>query len=171
MMLVQLGQPRASDDVVALLLACHGRIRTFLGMAGRLATTQASGREIGEAAGQISRYFADAFPLHVADEDRSIAPRLARDAAVAEVLAAMQRDHAAHAPGIASLVALCGVLERDPSQRPALARELGAAAAALAAELDAHLALEEHAIFPAILRLPRGEQEAIRSEIRTRRRP
>ena len=41
----------------------------------------------------------------------------------------------------------------------------------MTAELEAHLALEERAIFPAILRLPEAEQEAIRHEIRARRQP
>jgi iron-sulfur cluster repair protein YtfE (RIC family) len=170
-MLVRLGQPRGSEGVVALLVACHERIRTFLGMARLLATAQATGREIAEAAGQIRRYFAEAFPLHTADEDDSIAPRLARDASAAPALAVMRRDHDAHAPRIASLVQLCAAAERDPDRLPAIARELGAAAAALTAELEVHLALEERAIFPAILRLPEAEQEAIRREIRARRRP
>ena len=42
-------------------------------------------------------------------------------------------------------------------------------AALLATELEAHLELEERAIFPALRRLPEQVREAIRGAIRARR--
>jgi iron-sulfur cluster repair protein YtfE (RIC family) len=47
--------------------------------------------------------------------------------------------------------------------------ELARVAALLATELEAHLELEERAIFPALRRLPEQVREAIRGAIRARR--
>jgi len=39
-MYVQIGVPKEPSDIVDLLLECHERIRTFVGLAGRLANTR-----------------------------------------------------------------------------------------------------------------------------------
>jgi hypothetical protein len=39
-MLVQIGQRRTTEDVVALLEECHQRIRSFLSLARQLATSE-----------------------------------------------------------------------------------------------------------------------------------
>ncbi|HSN25240.1 MAG TPA: hemerythrin domain-containing protein [Kofleriaceae bacterium] len=150
-MLVKLGSRAASEDVVDLLLACHERIRSFIAMARRIA---AAGGDAREAAGQVRRYFAEAFPLHVADEE--------------ELLALPQRihdDHVTHAPAIEKLVALCAAIEQGGS----VPAELAPLAERLERELAEHLAIEERDVFPAIRQLPESERARIRDAIRARR--
>ncbi|MGE5185042.1 MAG: hemerythrin domain-containing protein, partial [Acidobacteriota bacterium] len=102
-MLHTLGKRAASEDVVDLLVECHGRIRKFLGFARALADKpEAPAGEVRAVAGQIRRYFAVALPLHIADEEEAIMPRLAAASDdVTRALAAMHREHAAHAGEIA----------------------------------------------------------------------
>src|SRR6478752_10243593 len=108
-MLVTLGQRAKSEDVVELLLECHGRIRKFLGFARDLAVAHAAPRdEVRQLAAQIRRYFAVSLPLHVADEEELIEPALAgASSEVDAALAAMHAEHEAHAPALARLVGAC----------------------------------------------------------------
>ncbi len=170
-MLVQIGKQGTSGDVVDLLVECHGRIRKVLAFARQLADKpEAPPGEVRAVAGQIRRYFAVAFPLHVADEEELIAPRLAgTGAAVARALATMHRDHGAHAAEIARLVEICGELEREPGRLASRVGELAASAAQVAADLEPHLELEERVVVPAIRGLAEAQRDAIRSGMRARR--
>jgi len=170
-MIVQLGQRQPSEDVVDLLRDCHERIRRFLVQARRLAeAASAEPAEIRAAAGQIRRYFTEAFPMHVDDEDEQIAPRLqGASSDVDRALAMMASGHASHGALIARLVAICASVEQDPRRLAVASIELARVAALLATELEAHLELEERAIFPALRRLPQHVRDAIRGAIRARR--
>jgi hemerythrin-like domain-containing protein len=170
-MLVQLGPRTANEDVVDLLLECHGRMRKFLVLARRLAeAADAPAAELRDTARQIGRYFSEAFPLHVADEDDALAPRLAgKSREVDRALAAMAADHQEHEPSVARLVALCQAIGDDPAQLAAVAGELARVAADLATALESHLELEERAIFPHVRQLPTADQDAIRAALRDRR--
>lgn len=170
-MLVQLGAPRPSSELVDLLLACHGRIRKFTQLAARLAAARgAPEAELAELAAQIRRYFTVSFPLHVADEDDHLGPRLAGTSAeVDDALARMHAEHTAHAAPVARLVAICDELEHAPARQMALAAELAEVAAALDAAFAPHLALEERVVFPALARLPAAERDALRDALRERR--
>ncbi len=150
-MLVKLGSRSTSEDVVDLLLACHERIRSFIAMARRIAT--ASG-DVREPAGQVRRYFAEAFPLHVADEEELLAipPRI-------------HDDHVMHAPAIEQLVAMCAAIEQGGPVPP----ELAPLAERLERELEEHLQIEERDVFPALRLLPEAERARIRDAIRARR--
>ena len=65
------------DDPVDLLLACHMRIRHFGQLASALPGAQEAGAaDVIDAAQRLHRYFTVALPLHVADEDESVRPRL-----------------------------------------------------------------------------------------------
>jgi hemerythrin-like domain-containing protein len=169
-MLVQLGQRALPTDVTDLFLECHGRIRRFLGFAHALACS--SGEDEDGTRGiaeQIVRYFTIAFPLHVADENDSVFPRLAAHTdALDMALTLLRDDHADHA-AIDHLVALCRLIARDPRQLAALAYALRETAEQLALELEAHLNLEELVIFPALRDLPTTEREEIHAEMRQRR--
>jgi len=150
-------------DVVDSLLTCHRRIRSFLELAARVGRGGDPAEQVAEACGQIGRYFRDAMPLHVADEEQSILPRLrGRDPAVDQALAAMHEQHSAHEAQLAEL--LSAVAE------PASRARIAAAAAALAEALAPHLELEEAVLFPAIRRLDERELAAIAAEVRARRR-
>jgi hemerythrin-like domain-containing protein len=164
-MLVQIGQRKAEPDVVALLVECHGRIRKFLGFAQRIAREpEVEAEEVRAVAGQVRRYFAEALPLHIADEEELIVPALA-GAGLDAALAAMRAEHADHAAAVARLVEACDLLARDRAARG----ELGAAADALVELFEPHLAAEETVIFPAVAALLRERRDAIRQGMRARR--
>jgi iron-sulfur cluster repair protein YtfE (RIC family) len=166
-MLVRLGERRDPDDVVGQLGGCHVRIRRFLQLARDLARSTPPPAEAREAAVAIRRYFVEALPLHVADEEELITPRLrGRSPELDAALAAMKTEHAAHEAPVAHLVALCTAIERDPSTIPS---ELATLAASLETELDRHLVAEERIIFPAVRELPPADQSAIRAAMRERR--
>jgi hemerythrin-like domain-containing protein len=173
-MLLQIGPRRAPEDpdLVDLLRDCHGRIRRFLIVARQLADADAANTDPGElraTAGQIRRYFTEAFPIHTTDEDE-LAPHLAGASPdVDRALATMTSDHVAHGALVSRLVAICARIERDARQHGAMAAELARVATILATELEAHLELEEHVIFPALRRLPAPLRDALRTEMRARR--
>jgi len=170
-MLVHLGERRSASDVVDLLLECHERIPRFTALAARLAAAGSpTMAETKETARQIHRYFVESFPLHLADEDEDLAPRLAgSNSELDRALARMTTDHTAHEHAVARLVAICAVLEQEPSRRRPLARDLAGAASDLRARLEPHLELEERIVFPAVRCLHVSDQEAIRDAMRVRR--
>lgn len=167
--------PRLHEgDLVDLLLDCHRRIRRFVAVARHLADADAvTDSEASEAAGAIHRYFTVALPLHVADEDQSILPRLrGRSLEVDEALREMAREHQDHRDPIAQLSSLCERIAARPAVRPALRAEMTQVVTELDHAFAAHLAREEAVIFPAIRRLLDGDRQAeILAELRGRRAP
>jgi hypothetical protein len=171
-MLVTLGARAEVDGVVDLLAACHRRIRQHIVLARRLILQGATSpaQELRETAGQVRRYFTIALPLHIADEDLSIAPRIREtsaelDAAVAQVAS----DHAEHQHMIDTLSALCGELEREPARLAAVEGQLAGVLDVLAPELARHLELEERIVFPAVRELPASVRSDLLVEVRARR--
>jgi iron-sulfur cluster repair protein YtfE (RIC family) len=171
-MFVSIGQKRrAPAGLIELLLECHGRIRSFVGLARQLGSSSGvPPSELSEGCLRCERYFTEALPLHVLDEEESLLPRLQGlrpelDAA----LERMHREHLAHDALVAALLGACRALREhptDPVHRDALAR----AATQLSAEFDEHLAREEELIFPAVRTLlsPPAQTEAM-NELRSRR--
>ncbi|HSD88890.1 MAG TPA: hemerythrin domain-containing protein [Kofleriaceae bacterium] len=159
--------------MVELLSECHARIRTFLDLARRMASTPALGAvDTRTTAAGVRRYFTVAFPLHLADEDEILIPRLRQqNAELDAALARMHADHGEHEPAVNRLVEICTALEKDPQQLPARAGELGDAVAALMKVIEPHLALEEKTIFPALAALPREIRDEMRVAMRARREP
>lgn len=170
-MLVKLGSRGSEGDVVDLMLECHERIRRFSAMAVRLAAAvDPAETEVREGAGAVRRYFAEALPLHVADEEEDLVPMLrGRDPDVDDALAAMAREHGEHGPDLARLLDLCARLEREPARLAELRDELAPVAARLTTEFAAHLEREERVLFPALRRLPDADRVALRARIRARR--
>ncbi len=171
-MLTRIGGGPSRSDVVDLLVECHGRIRSFLDLARRLAEARGlPEREVAEAAEAVRRYFAVALPLHARDEEDSILPRLrGLDPEVDAALEAMRREHAEHGEPVGRLVALCGELAASPRRLPDLAPHLALAVDALARHFAEHLRREEQIVFPAIRRLVDAATDArIREELRARR--
>jgi hemerythrin-like domain-containing protein len=169
--LIVFGRREPRSDLSAALLECHERIRAFLALGARLAAArEPTATEIVQIATQVVRYFVIAFPLHVADENDTIAPRLARRSrALDDALLAMERDHDRHGTAISSFVHLCSTLSHEPARHAELASELLAATARLTALVEPHLELEESVIFPALALLSPRETEEIRAEMRARR--
>lgn len=166
--LIRSAEPPA-EGPLALLGACHARIREHLRMARVL--VQASGAEpesaIAATAGAVDRYFRTALPLHIEDEEKSVAPRLstAQDGA----LARMRGEHRAHELRCAALLALTEAIEREPHRLREVRAALAEVVPSLCTELEAHLVHEEEALFPAIAALSAHDARAIVAEIRARR--
>jgi hemerythrin-like domain-containing protein len=171
--LMQLGRPPAALDSVGLLVECHERIRSFLGLARRVGEADAAAdpEAVVEAAGRVRRYFLEALPLHARDEEDSILPRLrGLDPAVDAELATMVEEHRGHERPLAALVAACEEIARAPARAAELQPIVLRAAGELALHFEEHLAREESVIFPAIRRLLDSQADAaIVREIRARR--
>lgn len=170
-MLVSIGKRERSEELVDLLLECHGRIRQFLELA----------REAGErrdlpvvdvvdACTRVERYFVEALPLHVRDEEDSILPRLSgRSSELDRALSQMQAEHQEHEPLLARLLSACRAVRAAPAD-PLCLLELSQAAAALGQAFDRHLELEETVVFPALRQLLSDALRAqITNELRARR--
>jgi len=172
-MLKQIGKTRRTPpDVVALMLDCHGKIRHFVALARAAGEASAEPAEVADACAQARRYFAEALPLHIADEEESLLPRLrGRDAGLDRALAAMHDEHEAHGPHVTALLEALTRVHDAPTDA-ALRGQLASSAAALARSFDAHLEAEEQHVFPALRSLlSEPEQHAILGELRARRQP
>lgn len=170
-MLVSIGARTHGDDVVDLLAACHRHIREHVVLARRLVVRgpESPPEEIRETAARIRRYFEQAFPLHVADEEQSIAPRLAAaDGVVIAAVKLMALDHREHQRLIDALIALCVEAEQRPTELARINARLSKVVELVASDLASHLEMEERIVFPALRALP-GLHAEIREEMRQRR--
>jgi hemerythrin-like domain-containing protein len=162
-------------DAVADLLACHDRIRRFVAMAARLADapSDAPAAQIAETAASVARYFSVALPLHAADEDESIRPRLAAASVSAEVRRRLDVMTAEHEPIEALIVEatpLWQAVAAQPARLVENRRDLDLVAVELEVLFRRHLPPEEEVIFPALHRhLTPLALEAVRAEMRRRR--
>ena len=157
-----------------MLLACHQRIRHFTEIAVRIAEAHdATGPEIANAAEAVHRYFSIALPLHEADENDSVYPRLRRnliDVKERESLDVMVQQHGPIDEVIARLVPRWEQLSQSPARLSTHAAELRSDASRLQELWREHLALEEQVVFPLIrTRLTRADLEAIHAEMKRRR--
>ena len=173
-MLINLSLRRTTgaQDLVDLLGRCHLRIRHFVALACEIAhRREASPDQVTQACADAARYFSEALPLHIADEEESIAPRLrGLRPEVDDALDAMSAQHGHHAPQLELLLCALAEVRRAPFDENARA-ELAAVAGPLKAEFEEHLALEERLIFPVIRQtLPQETQALIIDELRRRRR-
>ena len=164
---------KSSEDLVDLLLACHDRIRSFAALARTAGErTDALESEIVDACSRVERYFTEALPLHVRDEEESLVPRLrGHSPELDRALGAMTEEHASHEQLLRNLLRASSNVRRDPAAAAARG-ELVAAAEQVARELGEHLALEEKDIFPVIRRVlsPTAQAEIV-LELRRRREP
>ena len=165
--LVQLGQRRpAGGSVVEMLADCHARIRGFTALAVRLAQADADPAQLGDAAARLHRYFTVALPLHVADEERSVRPRLepTASAELSDTFTEMSNEHTESDALVARLLPFW---ESSPTRSQL--RGTLVTARTLAELMERHLAREEHVLFPAVARLPSATQKEIAAEMRARR--
>lgn len=172
-MLKQLGKRGTlAPDLVATLLDCHGKIRHFTALARKAGEAEAGAAEIADACEQAQRYFSLALPLHVADEEESLLPRLrGREPALDAALADMHDEHLQHEPLLTTVRDALAKVHVEPTAG-ALRAGLAAAATALERSFSEHLAREEQVIFPALRRLlSDAEQHLVLAELRARRTP
>jgi hemerythrin HHE cation binding domain-containing protein len=164
-----------SDDPIDLLLGCHQRIRHFTAVALRMAESpDAPPAQISEAANSVLRYYQVALPLHEADENDSIHPRLRKALPPGELATAnesMVKQHVDIDALIAELVPLWRALRDAPQDLPSLAPALRHKTARLERLWQLHLGLEEEQVVPAMRKYLREEElDAIRAEMVQRRR-
>jgi iron-sulfur cluster repair protein YtfE (RIC family) len=171
-MLILPGRTAAPQDAVGLLLECHGRIRSFLTLARRIADAGGEQEEaVRDAAARVRRYFSEALPLHAQDEEESIVPRLrGREPTVDAELEIMVHEHREHSGPLTRLLSACEELARDPAHLPELAPTVRGSTAELERHFADHLRREESVIFPALRRLlVPSEDAAVMREMRARR--
>lgn len=168
---ISVGHSAGQNDLVGMLSACHERIRRFVRLAHQAATRwDVPIDQVTQACDDVERYFREALPLHVADEEQSIEPRLRGiSPPVDEALAAMAAQHRGHDAKVEALLRSTGDVRSDPQSKPARTA-LEEAATNLEHDFAEHLALEERVIFPAIREhLSPEAQAAIIAELRQRR--
>lgn len=160
-----------SQDAVDLLLGCHRRIRHFTSLAVALCQAAAPPGQMAAAAAAVYRYYHQALPLHEADENLSVYPRLRAAAppqALAEANQAMLDQHMEIDRIVARLLPQWRAMAEGDA---AVAAASAADAGHLQAAWDEHLELEERLVFPALRTwLGAPDREAIRREMAERRR-
>jgi iron-sulfur cluster repair protein YtfE (RIC family) len=170
--LVQLGATRRAETLHDLIMECHGRIRHFSRLALTIgARPELSVSEVKEGAAQCLRYFTVALPLHVRDEEDSIAPRMTGHSPTLDAtLAQMRAQHFEHETRVTALLNALDAVIQKPNATTR--RQLALVAATLETDFEAHLRLEELQILPLINKLlkPSAQAEIIK-ELRARRMP
>ena len=166
--------PAVERDAVDMLMACHQRIRNFTGIAARLPeAVGATEPEIANAAEAVHRYYAVALPLHEADENESVYPRLRRaltNPGERKSLQSMVDQHGPIDALVAKLLPRWEELRREPEKLGDYAQELRVNAGQLQELWKEHLALEEEIVFPLIrTRLSQDDLQAIHAEMKQRR--
>ena len=170
-MLTRLGRgPSTPRDVAGALLECHARIRHFTAVALRLAAEGKPDAATSAAAAAVARYFGTALPLHVADEEQSIAPRLAgAGPEVDRALETMRGEHRDAEEHVVGITAACSALAAAPERFAELTGAIARHATALDAHWASHLGLEEQVLLPALRRLDVALQDEIVAEMKRRR--
>jgi|SRR5579862_43347 len=165
-------QPK-TEDAVDLLVGCHQRIRHFTAVATRLAHAQGASRdELMAAASGAHRYYTVSLPLHEADEEDTLRPRLIGlpDERLRHAITAMTDQHHAIDELLERLLPLLAMVRNNPDTIHAAGAEMCSITKALGEMFRAHLQLEEEVIFPAIRNdLPRAVQGEILHEMQQRR--
>ncbi|CAG0997474.1 hypothetical protein BURK1_02630 [Burkholderiales bacterium] len=163
------GDAATFDDPLAMLLACHVRIRKQLATLARLERhlpEHGHDEDARAAARAILRYFDSAAVQHHEDEEASLLPRLVARAADARPLAdRLLREHGELAARWRSLRPLLSGIAA--AQRSVLPPKL---VHDIASAYRAHIEVEESELIPlARATLPAGEIAAIGREMAERR--
>lgn len=141
--------PAASfDEPVALLMACHERVRHYAGLVRKLAAhvrENGADKQARTAAAAILRYFDVAAPLHHQDEDDDLFPLLSArgDAVLRERIAAVTAEHA-ELGALWQQVRAC-LTEIAEGREADLSQEL---ADTFARRYPAHAGIEDDLIYP-----------------------
>ncbi|MCW5962866.1 MAG: hemerythrin domain-containing protein [Bryobacterales bacterium] len=174
-MAIQIGQPEPGcNDPVGLMTACHRRIELFLKTL-RYAAEHAGGRELltdeAEAISRSLRYFREAAPHHVADEEQDLFPALARrDPGAADAINRLELDHQRAGRLHARVNEVGERWVRDGRIEEELLREFRNATEELEALYAEHIQVEETEVFPKATRaLNETELDAIGRQMALRR--
>lgn len=163
------------ESAVEMLLGCHERIRHFSGVSTRLARAEGvAAGEVVQAAEGLYRYFTIALPLHEADENDSVQPRLRRAVPEGELggpaADAMVEQHRLIDEIVERLLPLWQILRSKPEKLLEVSAELRQLSTTLEHLFELHLKLEEETVFPAMEKyLSEGQLDEIVREMRARR--
>jgi iron-sulfur cluster repair protein YtfE (RIC family) len=144
-------------------------------MARKLAHAhEADAQQVQSAAEAAHRYFTVALPLHEADENESLHPRLKRAVPVGDLAGpaadAMVDQHHAIDELLERLLPLLQLLERNPAKQPEVAGEMCSITSRLDELFREHLELEEKVVFPAIsASLTEADRQSLVAEMQARR--
>jgi hemerythrin-like domain-containing protein len=152
---VTIGAKLESDftDPIGLLGDCHRRIERFLGVIVAVAE-RARGAELDaeqrRALDTALRYFREAAPRHVADEEESLFPRLRQggSAAAIETLRRLEQDHQTIEPWHAEVDRLGRRWLADGRMDLAAATRFQDLARRLQQVYEPHIAMEDGELFP-----------------------
>ncbi len=169
--MISLIAPPDDDTPMALLLACHERIRKFLKIAWKLGEASIEEYEaVRNSARDAAHYFSESLPLHMEDEHDSILPRLAGSSPRMDAaLARMHREHLEEEAAVLELIGYCKALSENPAHLDNIRDGLRECVRRLTVKLESHLSGEEREIFPALADLPDDVQQTIVLEMRARR--
>lgn len=170
-MFVSIGRGPEGEELLDLLGACHSRIRSFSSLALELSARSAHpAAERIEACERAIRYFREALPLHVRDEEESLLPRLiGRAPGLDEALATMRREHDEHGPLLDAVLERLDALRASPDD-DSLRAALRPVATALQRAFEDHLLAEERVIFAAVAEhLDESARREVVGELRARR--
>lgn len=163
----------ATTTVVAALGECHARIRGMLALARTITgapDTLDARAELQDACARVERYFREALPLHVADEDELVWPIvLAAYPDAAADLRRLSAEHGDHGERVGALLAALAHVRATPDDDDARAR-LATATAAVEDVLEPHLHDEEHLVFPRLATLGDAEHARLLEVMAARRR-
>jgi iron-sulfur cluster repair protein YtfE (RIC family) len=126
-----------------------------------------------QAAASVYRYYSVSLPLHEADEEDTVRPRLDPVAGerVRHALLAMADQHQGIYDFVERLMPLLQLVEQNPGALPQVGGEMCSLTSALDEIFRAHLELEEQVIFPAIREtLPESARAEMLVEMQQRRR-
>ncbi|HEY3928872.1 MAG TPA: hemerythrin domain-containing protein [Candidatus Koribacter sp.] len=163
-------QAGKSETPAELLVGCHDRIRHFTSVVRKLAHAEGvADTEISAAAESAYRYFTISLPLHEADEEQSLRPRLLESGSgeVCAAVEAMTHQHQAIDDLLERMMPLLVMLANHPAKLPEAHAELCGLSKSLEEVFAGHLELEEKVLFPAI---PAGSQNEMLREMKDRRR-
>ncbi|MGI5862165.1 MAG: hemerythrin domain-containing protein [Myxococcales bacterium] len=168
----QAAQDDARRDPAVDLLACHEKLRRFIELSASLAAGKESPESVAASAAAIYDFLMVSLPIHMADEDYAIAPKLRTAGApdvVQQALEVLAYQHSDLQAMIGRMASTWRTLAEQPERLPELASRLESGTARLAAVLEAHLALEEEMLIPALEKHLAPETRAlIAREIRLR---
>jgi hemerythrin-like domain-containing protein len=143
-------------DPLGLLSDCHRRIERFLGLLITVTTDARGGAlsdEQREALAAAGRYFREAAPKHIEDEERSLFPRMreSRDARVRAALATikeLEEDHVVLDRGHIEVDTLVERWMDDGSLPMTDAQRLVTVLEELRSIYERHIEIEDHDVFP-----------------------
>jgi len=175
-----IGAKRGSDftDPIGMLGDCHRRIERFLNVLVVIAA-QEKGERLTEqhrtALATSLRYFREAAPKHIADEEESLFPRLRRlrhagSHAILTRIEALEQDHEC-AGKVHDEVDRLGQLWLTTGHLSTKeAAQLSTLLDQLAKLYRSHIAIEDTEVFPfAASVLPPSDRESVGAEMATRR--